>query len=50
VNPVAGYGAQRWCHVCKMQSKVHITLEQWVVLVTCESCNACYELERFERY
>lgn len=47
MNPDAEYNAQRFCRYCKVQTKVHITLKEWRVLVTCDSCNASYELNRF---
>ena len=47
MKPDNEYNAERHCKLCKVQTKVHITLEEWRVLVTCHSCNASYELPRY---
>jgi len=48
VSPDAGYTAKRRCRFCKADTQMHITVEQWRILVSCRECNASYELERFQ--
>jgi hypothetical protein len=47
MKPDNEYSAQRYCKSCKAQTNMYIRLEEWKVFLTCHSCNASYELERY---
>lgn len=47
MKPDNEYNRQRTCKFCRVQTKMHIRLEEWVVVVTCSECTATYELPRF---
>jgi Zn ribbon nucleic-acid-binding protein len=50
MTPKAEYNDQRYCPSCKTQTRVHIRLEEQVVMMTCNDCHGAFEFERFRDY